>query len=245
MIADFQIYERLHKNYNALNHSEKEGEEGQRLQEQIRIIDKKLLNNPSLNNLIGLIYKNQKYDYTTDISRFRKIFALKRTLFDFLFLLPIVAAFIFWNRKSIRKDLYIQTIISSHYIVLSFLPVLFESIRLIIEIIPKILLKTIYDFLLQLNLITIWYYAVLIISILFIVFVIWIFQTRIFPKEKNSIKLYEKHRCMSCNTKIDYRNKFCPICGTNLHIQCAECKGDTINFLPFCQNCGAKLEKEI
>ena len=242
LISEFQNYERLHKNYNALNNNRKESEEGKLLQEQIKTYNETLYNNSKINSLIELIFKNQDNNYTKDISKFRKFFALKRTTFDFLFLLPILIAFIFWNKKSVNRGLYLQTIISSHYIIISFLPILFESVRLVIEVIPNILLKTIYDLLLELNLITIWYYCILIISILFIVFIIWLFQTKIFTKEKNRIRLYEKHKCISCNTIIDYKDKFCPICGINLYVQCPECKGETINFLPFCQKCGTKMK---
>jgi len=244
LLSEFVTYERLLKNYSSLTRSAKESSEGLELQLQIKTFEQKLKTYPSIQNTIETIFTNQKIDYTSDISRFRKIFALKRTLFDLIFLLPVLALFILWNRKSLKKESFIQTVISSHYIVVAFLPLLFESIRLVIEVIPKILLKTIYDFLLRLNLITIWYYAVLLISIAFIVFIIWLFHTKIFTREKNRIRLYEKKKCMSCNSVIDYREKFCPVCGVNLHTKCPNCGEDTINLLPFCQKCGEKMEEK-
>lgn len=243
IIKDFTSYERLLKNYNALNHNEKRSQKGLQLQEQIITLSQSIKNKPKVKNLIETIFTNQKIDYTNEIQNFRKLFALKRTIFDFIFLLPVLAVFILWNRKSYRKEKYIQTIISSHYILVAFLPIFFESIRLIVEVIPKILLKTVYEFLLKLNLITFWYYAVLFLSVVFIVFLIWIFQTKIFTAEKYRIKQYEKHKCMTCNTKIDYREKYCPACGTNLYILCPTCKKETINFLPFCGNCGNEIRK--
>lgn len=241
LMEDFTSYERLLNNYEALFFEEKKSQEGLQLQEEIVTLSQSIENKPQVRNLIETIFINQKLEYTNEIQQFRKLFALRRAIFDFLFLLPVLAAFIFWNRKSFNKGKYIQTIISSHTILLAFLPITFESIRLVIEVIPKILLKTVYDFLLKLNLIIFWYYAVLIISIGFIVFLIWIFQTKIFTKEKYRIKQYEKHKCMICNTKIDYNENNCPACGAKINISCPLCKKDTINLLPFCVNCGNEL----
>ncbi|MBI9098997.1 MAG: hypothetical protein JEY91_11000 [Spirochaetaceae bacterium] len=243
LIKEFSIYDRQLTNYKALNRNEKNSPDGLQLLEQIHALSQSLKDSPRVQKLIETIFTNQKNNYAKDIMKFRKLFALKRTVFDLVFLLPVLAAFILWNRNSFSKGKYIQTIISSHYIIVAFLPILFESIRLIIEVIPKLLLKTVYDFLLKLNLITFWYYGVLLISIGFIVFLIWIFQTKIFTKERYRLKQYEKQKCMSCNTKIDYHEKHCPACGFNLYISCPTCKKDTIIYLPFCIHCGNEISK--
>jgi len=238
LVLSLEEYDRLMKNYYALSKSDKGAQIGEKIQEEIKAAEKLLRDEEKINKLAETIFRFQKYDFTKDIIRFRKIFALKRTIFDFVFLLPVLAIFIYWNRRAFKAESYLQVIVSSHYIVVAFLPIFFEIIRLVIEVIPKILLKTIYDFLLKLNLITLWYYAVLLLSVFFIIFIIWFLQTKIFTKEKYSIKQYEKSKCITCNTKIDYLNNNCPACGAILKVKCKNCGKETINNLPFCINCG-------
>jgi len=240
LVLSLEEYERLSNNYYTLNKAEKESEAGERLQEEIVTAEKRLKEEQKIDNLIETVFRLQKYDFTKDIIRFRKVFALKRTIFDFVFLLPVLVGFIYWNRRAFKTESYIQVIVSSHYIIVAFLPIFFEIIRLVIEVIPKILLKTIYDFLLKLNLITLWYYAVLLFSVFFIIFIIWFLQTKIFTKEKYSIKQYEKSKCIICNTRVDYSNNNCPACGALLKVKCKNCGKETINNLPYCINCGSK-----
>ncbi len=240
LVLSLEEYERLTNNYYALNKSEKESAAGKILQEEINNAEDNLKEEEKINNLIETVFRLQKYDFTKDIIRFKKVFALKRTIFDFVFLLPVLVIFIYWNRRAFNAESYIQVIVSSHYIIVAFLPIFFEIIRLVIEVIPKILLKTIYDFLLKLNLITLWYYAVLFLSVFFIIFIIWFLQTKIFTKEKYSIKQYEKSKCIICNTRVNYSSNNCPACGALLKVKCKNCGKETINNLPFCINCGSK-----
>ena len=240
LIKSFESYDRLLKNYNNLREKEKKSLNGEKLYSQIEDAKEKFNENSKIETLINTIFANQHDNYTDDIIKFRRAFAIKRTLFDFIFLLPVLVLFVYWNRKSFYRERFIQLTISSHYIIIAFLPILFESIRLIIEVIPKILLKNIFNFLLQLNLITFWYYGLLFFAVVIIVLLIWFLQAKVFTKAHHRIKQYEKNKCMACNTKIDYDHKNCPFCGIQLYTQCTNCGENTINHLPFCMNCGAK-----
>lgn len=241
IIDNIELYDRLQVNYNNLSKKDQEATLGADLINEIGAVKHTLEKNPKISNLIELIFKSQNSDYTNDIKNHRRIFALKRVGLDFAFLLPIIVLFILWNRKAYKKQSNIGLVISSHYVAISFIPILFEIFRLIIEIIPKILFKAIYDYLLKLNLLTLWYYVIVFISVMLLLGIIWILQTKVFTTEKLNINRYKNRRCMHCNNKINYDSKNCPICGVDIYTTCFNCNAKTIKGLQFCKNCGKEL----
>jgi|GEM_PF-5066186 len=241
LFASLEAYDRLRENYAALEVRQQESAEGDRLLADIETMERELKARPAIVGLIESIYRAQGNDYAPAIKNFRRLFAAKRVAFDFLFLLPVVALFILWNRVSQKRESSLNVVISSHYILVSLIPILFEILRLILEVIPTVFLKTVYDLLVSLKLITLWYYAVLFLSIVFVIFVIWILQTKIFTQEKHDVKRYGKGRCMSCDARVDYLADFCPVCGKPLSTECPACGGRTVRGLPFCVKCGKGL----
>lgn len=230
--------DRLRKQYDNLGYDASRRPEKSALSLRIRELEKELRGRPEISKTVSLIFKLQKADYTDDLKRFNRIFALKRTVFDFIFILPFLMLLILWNRRALKKEKSLSVVISSHLILVAVIPLGFELVRLIIEVIPRVILKTIYDFLIRLNLISFWYYAVLLISIALIVFIVWILQTKIFTKKRTQIRKYEKGQCMNCSSGIDYEKEYCPVCGTQVLVKCAACGRLTVANMDFCRMCG-------
>ena len=111
-------------------------------------------------------------------------FPVKRLGMQLLFLLPLFVVFYAWNSTSIRRGRGIQTLVSSHLLVVSFIPIFFKIIETVYDIIPKKLLKKIIDLLESLNLVAIWYYLVIALGVAAALFVIYIFQKKLFAKAK-------------------------------------------------------------
>lgn len=241
LMARIEAYDRTMENYWGLEDAKRESREGARLLAQADDIARELRTQPTIEALIETVYRAQSADYTNTIRNYRKFFAAKRLAFDFLFLLPVVALFILWNRVAQKKGSSLNVVISSHYILVALIPILFEVLRLILEVIPTVFLKALYDLLVGLRLVTLWYYAVLFLSIALIIFILWILQTKIFTREKHDVKRFGKSLCMRCDAKIDYAENFCPACGNPLSTECPACKGRTIRGLPFCVKCGKGL----
>lgn len=241
LMARIEAYDRTMENYRGLEEAKRESDEGARLLARADDIARELRAQPPIAALIEAIYRAQSADYTDTIKNYRKLFAAKRLAFDFLFLLPVVALFILWNRIAQKKGSSLNVVISSHYILVSLIPILFEFLRLVLEVIPTVFLKALYDLLVGLRLVTLWYYAVLFLSIALIIVILWILQTKIFTQEKHDVKRFGKSLCMRCDAKIDYGADFCPACGNPLSTECPSCKGRTVRGLPFCVKCGVSL----
>jgi len=235
----FEEYKKLKKDYDT-NYNLHEAEKRETLFLQLETEKNSLYNTPKVNEIINTVFDYQTRDYKPAIRNFKKLFALKRVGLDLAFLIPLIALLLLWNRVSYKKHWSISLTISSHYILLPFIPIMFELVRLIVEVLPENLLKELYDFLVSLKLVGIWYYFAIALSILFIVFIVWLFQTKLFTKEKYFVKRYTSGRCMKCNSKINYNENFCPVCGDSLKIECPDCKKTTVKNLPYCLNCGRK-----
>ena len=111
-------------------------------------------------------------------------YPVKRLGMQMLFLLPLFAIFYVWNNASIRKSRGIQALVSSHLLVVSFIPIFFKIIETVYDIIPKKLLKKLIDLLESLKLVAIWHYFVIALAVAAALFLIYIFQKKLFSREK-------------------------------------------------------------
>lgn len=187
---------------------------------------------------INFVFSEQKKSYVDDIKAYKRIFAFKRTGYGFLFLLPIIGLLYFWNMRANKRGRTLSIIISSHFIIIALLPILFETMRLLLEFLPNVLFKTIYDFLINSRLISLWYYMVILIIVIAITILIWFLQNKIFTQKKYLRNRIQKSKCTQCGIKINYKYEFCPNCGNNLLKNCHHCKELTIEGYEYCQNCG-------
>jgi cell fate (sporulation/competence/biofilm development) regulator YmcA (YheA/YmcA/DUF963 family)/predicted RNA-binding Zn-ribbon protein involved in translation (DUF1610 family) len=204
----------------------------------IQKITKQIEEHPVVQTIINFVFSEQKKSYINDIKAYKRIFAFKRTGYGFLFLLPIIGLLYFWNVRSNKRGRNLSIIISSHFIIIALLPILFETMRLLLEFLPNVLFKTIYDFLINSKLISLWYYMVIAIIVIAITILIWVLQNKIFTQKRYLRNRIQKAKCTQCGIKTNYRYEFCPNCGNNLLKNCNHCNKLTIEGYEYCQNCG-------
>jgi hypothetical protein len=166
---------------------------------------------------------------------------VKRLGMQMLFLLPLFAIFYIWNNVSIRKNRGIQTMVSSHLLVVSFIPIFFKIIETIYDIIPKILLKKLIDLLESLKLVALWNYLVIAVAIAVALFLIYIFQKKFFSRDKLMERRIAKGLCQQCGKHLPPGSNACPFCGFAQFKTCGTCNQPTPVYGKYCKACGEKL----
>jgi RNA polymerase subunit RPABC4/transcription elongation factor Spt4 len=163
---------------------------------------------------------------------------VKRLGKQMVFLLPLFAVFYFWSNTSIRKNRGIQTLVSSHLLVVSFIPIFFKIIDTVYDIIPKKLLKNLMDLLESLRLVAIWHYFVIALAVAAALFLIFIFQKKLFSREKLIERRIAKGQCQECGKHLPAGSAACPFCGFVQFRSCSSCGKLTLVYGKFCRECG-------
>lgn len=175
---------------------------------------------------------------TKELRKINFTYPIKRLAMRVLFLLPVIALLFYWNSVSIRKSRYLQAFISSHLLIVSFIPAFFEICQAVFDIIPHKLFKKVMEFLESWNLIAIWYYILIIVAILLSLFFIYILQKKVFTKERLMRRRLEKKKCIDCGRPLSYQLHFCPFCGASQNVICKNCQQETLQGAAFCIHCG-------
>jgi RNA polymerase subunit RPABC4/transcription elongation factor Spt4 len=163
---------------------------------------------------------------------------VKKLGMQMIFLLPLFAVFYFWNNASIKKNHSIQILVSSHLLVVSFIPILFRIIDTVYDIIPKKLLKKLMDLLVSLKLIAIWHYLVIALAVAAALFLIYIFQKKLFSREKLIERRISRGQCQQCGKKLPNGSQACPFCGFVQFKACGNCGKPTHVHGKYCRECG-------
>ena len=165
-------------------------------------------------------------------------FPVKRLGMEMIFLLPLFLVFYFWNSRSIARSRPFQTLVSSHLVVLVFIPVFFKILELIYDIIPKKLLKHIFELLESLKLVAVWHYLLMGIGILIALVLIYLFQKKLFSREKLIEKRIAKGSCQNCGRRLPPDCRACPFCGFQQYRSCRHCHKPTHVHAKYCIECG-------
>jgi len=165
-------------------------------------------------------------------------YPVKRLGMELIFLLPLVAVFYFWNSASIRKNRPAQTLVSSHLLVVAVIPVLFKVAELIYDIIPHKLLRKLIEFLESLKLIALWHYLMIALAIAAALALIYVFQKKLFSREKLLQRRIAKGLCQQCGRPLPAGSLACPFCGFAQLKTCAHCNKPTFVYGKFCRECG-------
>lgn len=193
-------------------------------------------------SIIENISEKEKINLRDDLRQLNFWFPVKRLGMEMLFLLPLLFVFYLWNSKSISSNRPFQTLVSSHLLVVAFIPVFFKIVELIYDIIPKKLLKHIIELLESLNLVAIWSYLSMAVSILIALALIYLFQKKLFSREKVIEKRIAKCSCQSCGKHLPNNISSCPFCGFEQFKECSHCHKPTYVYGKFCKECGVKVE---
>ena len=170
-------------------------------------------------------------------------YPLKRLGMQMLFLLPLFAVFYVWNGASIRKNRGVQALVSSHLLAISFIPIFCKIVEAIYDIIPKVLLKRIIELLESLKLVAIWYYLMIALAIGAALFLIYIFQKKLFSQEKLIERRISKGECQHCGKRLPADSPACPFCGFVQFKPCSHCGRPMHVYGKFCRECGHASER--
>ena len=187
---------------------------------------------------IQALTEEDRQQLLTDLRRLNFWYPVKKLGMQLIFLLPLFAFFYAWNNVSIRKNRGVQTLVSSHLLAVSFIPILCKIIETVYEIIPKKLLKQIIDLLESLKLVAIWHYLVIAAAVVAALFLIYLFQKKLFSREKLLERRISKGECQQCGKRLPAGAQACPFCGFTQYISCAYCNKPTHVHGKFCRECG-------
>lgn len=207
---------------------------------EIRAIEQKINFHPGIQKLWVLITPDDvaRGKIISDYKRFQFWFPLKELGWQLIFLLPIFGIFYVWSVRSVKNDNSIQTLISSHLLVIASLPIILKVIELVVEIIPKHFFKNLFNILQTLHLMALWHYFVIFAAIIIGLSLVYFIQRKVFNKQKVIQKRLMKSACIFCNKRLPFGAKFCPFCGTRQFEECTACKQETPSGGPCCIHCG-------
>lgn len=165
---------------------------------------------------------------------------VKRLAMQMIFLLPLLAIFALWNNASIAKNRGTQKLVSSHLLVVSFVPIFFKIIETVYDIIPKKLLKRLIELLESLKLVAIWHYLVIAVAVALALCLIYIFQKKLFSRDKLMERRIAKGLCQQCGKHLPPESMACPFCGFAQFKPCGTCNQSTPVYGKYCKGCGKK-----
>lgn len=174
----------------------------------------------------------------TELRTLNYWFPVKKLGMQLLFLLPLFVVFYSWNNTSIRKNRGLQTLVSTHLLGISFIPILCKIIETVYDIIPKKMLKKIIDLLESLKLVAIWHYLVIALAVAVALFLIYIFQKKLFSREKLIERRISKGECQQCGKYLPAGSTACPFCGFVQYKPCSKCNNQMHVHGKFCRECG-------
>lgn len=130
------------------------------------------------------------------------VYPLKRLGVELLFLIPLFLVVWFWNDHSIRRENGAQSLVSSHLLVVIFIPIFWKICYGIFEIIPKQLLQDLMKFLQDLQILMFWYYFLILLAIGVALATIYFLQKKIFSRKRLIEKRVEHSECQFCGKKL-------------------------------------------
>ena len=208
--------------------------------------EKTIAENPSVVEISKTLKElsSRRKSILSDIRQFDFWYPMKELAWQFGFLIPLFALFYVWNGRSIQRHRHLQILISTHLLVVAFIPILFKLLELILEIIPHRLLESLFDLLVSLKIIAIWHYIVILLAVLLALLAIYLIQKKIFSQERIMQKRLMTGACYACGKKLPRQASTCPFCGKEQRMQCNVCGKDTYRAGRFCIHCGALKSTE-
>ena len=173
-----------------------------------------------------------------DLRRLNFWYPVKKLGMEMLFLLPLFLVFYAWNARSITRDRPFQTLVSSHLLVVALIPVFFKLVELVYDILPRKLLRHLVELLESLKLVAIWHYLLIAIAVLAALAMIYLFQRKLFSREKLMQRRIAKRQCQQCGLRLAPDSRYCTACGTDQYRLCEGCNELTPVHGKHCRNCG-------
>lgn len=187
---------------------------------------------------VANVSEDQRTALRAELRRLNFWYPAERLGMEMLFLLPLLAAFYFWNAKSIAGNRPFQTLVSSHLLVVVLIPVFFKIVELIYDTIPRKLLRQVIELLESLKLVAIWHYLSIGMAIAVALGLIYLFQKKLFSREKLLQRRIAKGLCQACGQQLPPDSRHCHACGTAQFRTCSRCNALTHVHGRYCRACG-------
>ena len=176
-----------------------------------------------------------------DLWRLDFWYPVKRLGMEMIFLLPLLGLFYAWNLASIRNSRPVQTLVSSHLLVIAVIPVLCKIIQLVYDILPRKFLHSLVVFLESLKLIAVWHYLAMALAIAATLALIYVVQNKLFSREKLLARRISRGLCQDCGRPLAPGSAACPLCGFVQFKPCPHCGKPAHVFGSYCADCGKPL----
>jgi len=207
-------------------------------QESIELVTAKNAHLSTLFKAIDAITRDDR-DNLRELLRSHNFWHPVRQLgMEMLFLLPLLTGFYYWNARSIARARPFQSLVSSHLLVVTFIPVLFKILELFYDIIPKKILKKVIDLLESLQLVALWYYLLMGLAVLAALALIYLLQKKLFSRERLLARRIAKGQCQECGAQLRGDIAACPFCGAGQFRECSHCNKPTWLHGKYCRECG-------
>jgi len=188
--------------------------------------------------LVAGITEIERTTLRADLRRLNFWHPVKRLGMEMLFLLPLFLVFYAWNTHSIARNRPFQTLVSSHLLVVTLIPVFFKLIELVYDILPRKLLRHVIELLESLKLVAIWHYLLIGAAVLAALALVVLFQRKLFSREKLMQRRIARGQCQHCGLHLPADSRYCTACGTDQYRTCASCQALTHVYGKYCQACG-------
>jgi hypothetical protein len=211
---------------------------------QLAAIDAVLEGSPrvaALRARIDAIREEDRARLAADLRSLDFWFPAKRLAMQLAFLLPPFLAFWAWSSASLRRRRGVQTLVSSHLLVVSFLPILWDIGEAVYDVLPKRLLRALLELLASWNLAALWHYAVIALAVAAALLVIHVLQRRLFSPERLLERRLGKGQCQACGKPLPQGASACVFCGFAQYAQCPGCGGRAHVRARHCRECGLEL----
>ncbi len=175
----------------------------------------------------------------SDLRRLNFWYPVKKLAMQLLFLLPLFAIFYAWNSVSVRRNRGVQALVSTHLLIVAFIPIFGKIIETLYDIIPHKLLEKLIRFLESFKLVAIWHYLLIALAIAAGLFLIYICQKKLFTRERLMERRIAKGECQNCGKHLPAASSACPFCGDNQFKPCPHCQQSMHVHGCYCRHCGA------
>ncbi len=155
-----------------------------------------------------------------------------------------------FSRRLHRKESVpnkLITLISSHIMIISLLPIFINMMYLVYHVIPHRFLKSVVAFLYEFGFVFLGYYFLMFVGIVVVGLIIFFIQRSVSKREKLRKELKEKtlyidaynqSQCPNCKNRVDYSKNYCGYCQEALNRECSSCKSQTPKHVEYCVECG-------
>ena len=214
-----------------------------RLTAQLAALEQTINGDEKVKRLWALLQGLQepvRQELLTDLRRLNFWYPVKKLAMQLLFLLPLFAVFYAWNSLSIRKRRGVQALVSTHLLVVAFIPIFGKIIETIYDIIPHKILQRIISLLESFKLVALWHYLVITLAIAAALALIYLCQKKLFTRARLMERRIAKGECQQCGKHLPAEALACPFCGFSQFKSCTHCPKLMHVHAKYCRECGTR-----